>query len=242
MPEVYNNDNPLTMKKLAVRLDSIEETLAGLAGNSSTDTDARVVDELRRLADAEVEANRRRTTMTATHITRIVLEMIVVITLCAFAMGCTSEFPGLIIGPVEGGSGSGVIDLPDMEHPVVPGPAGSETVTPDVPEVPDGGHVDVVPTEPESDVKSLSGTFWKCAPVVVERMEVIRIEFNETGDAGVLIFLARGREMEREITVSPDGLELHAPESLWSYETDYKDSFNVVTSEGISIDFARMTD
>ena len=238
MAEVYNNDNPLTMKKLAVRLDAIEGAIEGFGRNSSTtDSDASVVGELKRIADAEVEANRRRRTMAATHVTRIVLEIIVAIVLCTFAIGCTSEFPNLILGGLEEGGGNGSIGVPDLELPPIPGDPDDPTVTPDDTGKPDGGNENDNPAEPDKVVPTLRGTAWKCAPIMVEHMEVIRLEFNEAEDEGTVIFLARGREKFRKFSVVAEGLEFKSPDSLWTYETDHKTNLTVTSGDGIEIAF-----
>ena len=251
MGEIYNNDNPLTMKKLAVRLDAIEDTLAGLDRNSSApvpeivNSNEGIVEELRKLVDAENEANKRRLTMTATHVSRIVLEVLVVIALCAFAMGCTSELPGLILGPAveEGNVEDGHIDIPDMESPVVPGETDIPAITPDTPAVPDAGIEDDIPAEPEPEpvVKTLRGSIWKCAPIVVDSMEITRLEFNEAKDDGRVVFLVRGRERTRDFFVVEEGIKFMAPETLWTYETDYETYLHAVSSDGVEIAFVPST-
>ena len=236
MAEVYNNENPLTMKKLAARLDEIEDVLEGLGRNSSTtDSDSGVVEELKRIADAEVEANRRRRTMAATHVTRIVLEIIVAIVLCTFAIGCTTEFPNFILGG-EGGS-NGSIGLPDLELPPIPGDPDNPTVTPDDTGKPNGGNETDNPSEPDEVVPTLRGTIWKCAPVMAEHMEVIRLEFSSSEDEGNVVFLARGREKFKKFFVVAEGLELKSPDSLWTYETDHESNLTVISGDGIEIVF-----
>ena len=242
MAEVYNNDNPLTMKKLAVRLDAIEGAIEGFGRNSSTtDSDASVVGELKRIADAEVEANRRRRTMTATHVTRIVLEIIVAIVLCTFAIGCTSEFPNLILGGLEEGGGNGSIGIPDLELPPIPGDPDDPTVTPDDTGMPDGGNESDNPAESDKVDPTLKGTIWKCAPVVVDHLEVVRLEFDSAVDEGYVVFLARGHEKLKRFSVVDGGIELKSPDAFWTYETDYENKLTVTSSDGTEIVFVPVT-
>ena len=229
MAEEYNNENPLTMKKLAVRMDKVEENLRYYDGLSSSSDG--VLEELRRIADAEQEANRRRKSMHATHIVRIALELLIVIALCAFAIGCTNELPGFIIGGENGKPGD--IVLPDIPLPVDPD-------NPGVPVVPDNGGDSEI-TTPDTPAGGLRGTIWECRPTRAEEMEIIRIEFNSERDEGKIIFRTRGVEKSRPFNVVEGNLVFVTPDSIWSVTTDYRSNLVVVTGDRVEILFTRLT-